>query len=77
MILPEELKDNEAKEIIKVINNYKNALNLLDDYDHKRIYKPSGTLNKNKIEYKECMNVIGKLKFNRFSNEFFKDRKIE
>ena len=30
-----ELKTAEAKEIIKVINNYSNALNLLDDYDHK------------------------------------------
>ena len=29
-----ELKGNEAQEIIKVINNYSNALNLLDDYDH-------------------------------------------
>lgn len=38
-----ELKTAEAKEIIKVINNYSNALNLLDDYDHKRIIKPSGT----------------------------------
>ena len=36
-----ELKTAEAKEIIKVINNYSNALNLLDDYDHKRIIKPS------------------------------------
>ena len=32
-----DLKDNEAREIIKVINNYSNALNLLDDYDHQRI----------------------------------------
>ena len=29
------LKGNEAQEIIKVINNYSNALNLLDDYYHK------------------------------------------
>ena len=38
-----ELKGEEAKEIITVINNYSNALNLLDDYDHKRITKPKGT----------------------------------
>ena len=67
-----ELKDNEAKEIIKVINNYKKALNLLDDYDHKRIFKSNGTLNKNKIKYEECMNIIGKLKFNSGSNLFLR-----
>ena len=72
--IDEELKDNEAKEIIKVINNYKNALNLLDDYDHKRIFKPNGILNKNKIEYEECMNIIGKLKFNSGSNLFALER---
>ncbi|MDD5888519.1 MAG: RhuM family protein, partial [bacterium] len=42
-----ELKGTEAQEIIKVINNYSNALNLLDDYDHKRISKPNGTTNNN------------------------------
>jgi len=53
-----ELKGNEAQEIIKVINNYSNALNLLDDYDHKRIGKPKGTINDNRISYEECIEVI-------------------
>ena len=65
-----ELKTAEAKKIIKVINNYSNALNLLDDYDHKRIIKPSGTKDNKKITYEDCMNVIGKLKFNSDSNLF-------
>ena len=69
-----ELKTAEAKEIIKVINNYSNALNLLDDYDHKRIIKPSGTKNNKKITYEACMNVIGKLKFNSDSNLFALER---
>ena len=34
-----ELKGNESREIIKVISEYSNALNLLDDYDYKRIKK--------------------------------------
>ena len=29
--------ETEAQEIIKVINSYSNALNLLDDYDHKKL----------------------------------------
>ena len=69
-----ELKTAEAKEIIKVINNYSNALNLLDDYDHKRIIKPIGTKDNKKITYEDCMNVIGKLKFNSDSNLFALER---
>ena len=58
-----KLKESEAMEIIKVINNYSNALNLLDDYDHKRIVKPNGTKNNKKITYEDCKNIINKLKF--------------
>ena len=65
-----ELKDNEAKEIIKVISNYSNALNLLDDYDHKRITKPSGNINNKQITYEDCMKIVDKLKFNNDSNLF-------
>ena len=69
-----KLKGSEAQEIIKVINNYKDALNLLDDYDHKRISKPRGTINNSKINYEDCMNIINKLKFNNDSNLFALER---
>ena len=69
-----ELKGSEAQEIIKVINNYSNALNLLDDYDHKRITKPSGTINNNKIVYEDCMDIVSKLKFNSDSDLFALER---
>ena len=65
-----ELKGSEAWEIIKVINNYSSALSLLDDYDHKRITKPTGTKNDKQVTYEDCMNIIGKLKFNSDSNLF-------
>ena len=68
------LKGNEAQEIIKVINNYSNALNLLDDYDHKRIIKPNGTINENKINYEDCMNIVNKLKFSSDSDLFALER---
>ncbi len=68
------LKGNEAREIIKVINNYSNALNLLDDYDHKRIIKPNGTINENKINYEACMNIVNKLKFSSDSDLFALER---
>ena len=69
-----ELKGNEAKEIIKVINNYSNALNLLNDYDHKRITKPNGTMNDNKINYEDCINIINELKFSNDSDLFALER---
>ena len=69
-----ELKGTEAQEIIKVINNYSNALNLLDDYDHKRISKPNGTINNNKIVYEACMEIVSKLKFNSDSDLFALER---
>ena len=34
-----KLEETEAQDIIKVINNYSNALNLLDSYDYKDIKK--------------------------------------
>ena len=69
-----DLKGSEAQEIIKVINNYKDALNLLDDYDHNRISKPRGTINNSKINYEDCMNIVNKLKFNNDSNLFALER---
>ena len=69
-----ELKGTEAQEIIKVINNYSNALNLLDDYDHKRITKPNGTKHNKKITYEDCISIVNKLKFNSNSNLFALER---
>ena len=69
-----ELKDSEAQEIIKVINKYSNALNLLDDYDHKRITKPNGTKNNKQVTYEDCMYIVGKLKFNSDSDLFALER---
>ena len=72
--IDEELKGSDAKEIIKVINSYKDALNLLDDYDHRVVSKPKGTISSNMIKYEDCMNIINKLKFNNDSNLFALER---
>ena len=69
-----DISAQEAKEIIKVIDTYSNALNLLDDYDHQKITKPKGTLNQNKITYEECMDIIDKLRFNNESKLFALER---
>ena len=69
-----ELTGSEAQGIIKVINNYSNALNLLDDYDHKIISKRKGTKSTNAITYENCIEVIDKLRFNNDSSLFALER---
>ena len=69
-----KLKGNEAQEIIKVINNYSNALDLLDDYDHKRITKPNGTNDNKQINYEDCLIIIAKVKFSNNSKLFALER---
>lgn len=72
--IEDKLGDSEAKGIIRVINEYKNALDLLDDYDHRTIVKPKGTKNKDRITYEECLNVISLLRFNNESELFALER---
>lgn len=72
--LDNELSAEEAKSIIKVINNYSSALNLLDKYDYKKISKPKGTKNDKRITYEDCINVINELKFNNDSDLFALER---
>ena len=70
-----DIEADEAKEIIKVINKYSNALNLLDDYDHRRVVKPKGTKNNDIVTYENCINLIELLKFTNESNLFGLERK--
>ena len=72
--IDERLENNDAREILKVIGEYSKALDLLDDYDHKTLKKVEGNLDKRKIEYKECVEIINKLRFNEESNLFAIER---
>ena len=72
--LDDELKGDEAKDIIKIINNYSAALNLLDDYDHKRIIRPDGITDNKIITYNQCKQIINELKFNNDSDLFALER---
>jgi len=60
--IDERLEENDAKEILKVIGGYSKALDLLDDYDHRTLKKIEGNVDDRKIEYKECINIINKLR---------------
>ena len=72
--IEKELNNDEAKGILKLINDYSKGLDLLDDYDHKKISKPKGTINSKKITYEECINIINLLRFNSESNLFALER---
>ena len=72
--IDEKLEGNDAKEILKVIGDYSKALDLLDDYDHKTLKKIDGNIDERKIEYKECIEVINKLRFNEESSLFAVER---
>ena len=72
--MDEELEGNDAKEILKVIGGYSKALDLLDEYDHRTLKKIEGNIDARKIEYKECINIINKLRFNQESSLFALER---
>ena len=72
--IDERLEDSDAKEILKVIGNYSKALNLLDDYDHKTLSKVNGNIDKRKIKYEDCIDIINKLRFNEESSLFALER---
>ncbi len=60
----------DSFELEEVINKYTNALDLLDDYDHHKIVKPSGSEVIYKIEYDEARKIIDSMKFGNDSNLF-------
>ena len=72
--MDEKLEGNDAKEILKVIGNYSKALNILDDYDHRKLKKVKGKTDERKIKYEDCINIINKLKFNEVSDLFAIER---
>ena len=72
--IDERLEGNDAKEILKVIGDYSKALDLLDDYDHGTLKKIDGSTDERKIEYKKCIEVINKLRFNEESSLFAVER---
>lgn len=72
--IDKRLENNEAQEILKVIEEYSKALDLLDDYDHKTLKKVNGNIDERKIEYSQCIDLINKLRFNEESSLFALER---
>lgn len=65
---------SDSKKILRVITEYTNALDLLDDYDHKSLKKIAGTRSDAVITYDACTYIIKKLKYNEKSDIFALER---
>ena len=72
--IEDDINSDEAKEIIRVINEYNDALDLLDEYDHRTLKTPKGTKSDEVITYENCLDIIGLLKFNSQSDIFALER---
>lgn len=68
-LLSSSLNIDEAS-LINVISEYTKALDLLDDYDHQCVSKPSGSKTIYKLEYDECRKIINSMKFADTSSVF-------
>ena len=54
---------DEAKGIIRIIEEYSRALTILDDFDHQRLTVPKGTRKlKYKLTYEEAKKIIGQMR---------------
>lgn len=72
--MEDRLENNDAKEILKVIGDYSKALDLLDDYDHRTLKKIKGNIDERRIQYRDCIDIINKLRFNEESTLFAVER---
>lgn len=53
----------DSKQVLSVMESYQAALDLLDDYDHQTISKPTGNQATYVLTYEECRKVIDDMRF--------------
>ena len=54
--------DVEEADILKAVNEYTDALLLLDQYDHQALKKPSGKMPTYRITYEECVTMVNNMR---------------
>lgn len=64
----------DTKQVLSVIEHYSAVLDLLDDYDHHNMKRPTGNESTYIITYEECMKVIKTMKFENESELFGKEK---
>lgn len=60
----------DAKQVLSVIEKYSLALDLLDDYDHQTMKRPSGNNAIYVLTYEECRKIIDTMKYSSDSDVF-------
>lgn len=68
--IEENEKSLDKNQILSVVESYTSALDLLDNYDHQVVSKPTGTSSTYVISYEECRNVIEAMRFSSESDMF-------
>ena len=54
--------DIEEADVLRAVNEYTEALLLLDKYDHQALVKPDGAIPVYKITYEDCKEMVGKMR---------------
>ena len=62
-IMDRAVNQLDAKQVLSVVENYRTALDLLDDYDHQTMEKPEGNQATYVLTYEECRRVIDEMRF--------------
>ena len=57
-----DVLDIEESDVLRAVNEYTNALMLLDQYDHQALCTPDGNKPIYRITYKECVKMVEKMK---------------
>ena len=70
------LTETDEEELMAVINQYTEALDLLDDYDHQCLVRPKGNKKYIQLSYEECKEIINSMKFT-LSSDVFGTEKTE
>ena len=60
----------DKEELVKVIDGYTRALDILDSYDHQTLEKPKGSKSDYVMTYEEAREIIDSMKFNDMSSVF-------
>ena len=64
----------DKKEVLSVIEHYKEALALLDAYDHQNMARPKGSAATYMLTYEECRSVIDSMRFGNESELFGREK---
>ena len=64
----------DSTQVLKVIEKYSKALEMLDSYDHQSMSRPKGSNTTYVLTYEECMNVISNMRFGDESDLFGREK---